>query len=86
MPNDIRTEHSFDIILEKSKLTGSKLTKVCLSSFQCTPTRITDLVRNVSDEKIYRYRTDTFVYVFVFIKLVCAIYLMNTPFFTFVLQ
>ena len=29
---------------------------VCLHSFQCTPTRITDLVRPVSDEKIYHCR------------------------------
>ena len=37
-------------------------------------TRITDLVSNVSDEKIYRYGTVTFncLYVFVFIKLVCV--------------
>ena len=39
---------------ESSNLAGSKLASfhVCLHSFQCTPTRITDLVRNVSDEKI----------------------------------
>ena len=56
--------------------------------FNVPPTRITDLVRNVSDEKIYSYGTVTFVYVFAFINLVCVqsvIQLMNTPFITFVL-
>ena len=35
------------------------------------PTRTTDLVRNVSDEKIYSYGTVTFVYVFA-CNLVCV--------------
>ena len=45
-------------------------------------------VRNVSDEKIYRHGTDTFVYVFAFINLVCVqsvVQLMTTPFITFLL-
>ena len=42
-------------------LVGSKLVSfyVCLHSFKCTPTRIADLVRYVSDQKIYWYRTFT---------------------------
>ena len=31
--------------------------------FNVPPTRMTDLVRNVSDEKVYRHGTVTFVYV-----------------------
>ena len=57
--------------------------------FNVPPTRITDLVRNVSDEKIYLYGTVTFVYVFAIINLVCVqsvIQLMNAPFITFVLR
>ena len=38
--------------------------------FNVPPTRITDLVRNVSDEKIYWYGTVTFVYVFASANLV----------------
>ena len=39
---------------ESPKLAGSKLASfhVCLIHFNVPPTRITDLVRNVSDEKI----------------------------------
>ena len=57
--------------------------------FNAPPTRITDLVRNASDEKIdYSYGTVTFVNVFAFINLVwvqSVIQLMNTPFITFIL-
>ena len=64
------------------KLIGSKSASfhVCLHSFQCTPTRITVLVRKVSIGKIYWYGTVTFVYVSA-----SVIQLMNTPFITFVL-
>ena len=53
LPNHMRIENFLDINFHISKLTGSKLTRlrVCLFSFQCTPTRITDF-GNVSDEKI----------------------------------
>ena len=56
--------------------------------FNVPPTRITDLVRNVSDEKIYLHGTVTFVHGFAFINLVCVqsvMQLMNTPVITFVL-
>ena len=49
--------------------------------FSVPPNRLTDLVRNVSDEKIYCFGTVTFVYVFAFISLVCVqsvIQLMNS--------
>ena len=40
MLSGLRIEHLCDII-------------VCLHSFNVSPTKITDLVRNVSDEKIH---------------------------------
>ena len=74
---------------ESSKLAGSKLASFMFVyiHFNVPPTRITDLIGNVSDEKIYWYGTVTFVYVFAFFSLVCVqsvIQLMNTPFITFV--
>ena len=52
--------------------------------FNVPPTRITDLVRNASGEKIYWYWTVTFVCVFAFINLVCvqSVIQLMTPFIT----
>ena len=49
MSNVLRIEH----LCESSNLAGSELASfhVSLNSFQCTPTRITAFVRNVSDER-----------------------------------
>ena len=65
MPNGIRIENSLDI-LDVSTLAGSKFTRFLYFHFNVPPTRITDLVRNVSDERIYSYGTVNFVYVFAF--------------------
>ena len=55
MPNGLGIEHFCDINSESLKLAGSKLTVFMFVyiHFNVPPTRITDLVRNVSDEKIY---------------------------------
>ena len=90
MPNGLRIEHLCDIIPKAQSWLVLNLTVFMFVYivFNVPPTRITDLVRNVSDEKNYRYRTVTFVYASAFFNLVCVqsvIQLMNTPFITFVL-
>ena len=55
MPNGLRIEHFCDIIPKAQSWLVLNLTVfmfVCIH-FNVPPTRITDLVRNVSDEKIY---------------------------------
>ena len=81
MPNSLRIEHLSNIT-PKTKIWLVKDLQFFMSvyiHFNVPPTRITDLVRNVSDEKIFFSA---------FINLVCVqslIQLMNTPFITFVL-
>ena len=64
---------------ESSKLAGSELSGFMFVyiHFNVPTTRIADLVRNVSVEKIYWYGTVTFVCVFAFINLVCVSYTAN---------
>ena len=89
MSTGLRIEHLCDNF-ESAKLTGSKLASfhVCYIHFSVPPTRITDLVRNVSDQKNYRYGTFTLsasILIFAFINLVCVqsvTQLMNALFIT----
>ena len=55
MPNGLKIEHLCDIILKtQSWLVLNLLVFMFVYiHFNVPPTRITDLVRNVSDEKIY---------------------------------
>ena len=80
MPNDLRVEHSCDIIPKAQSwlVLNFQVFMFVYIPFNVPLTKITDLVRNVSDEKD---GTVTFVYVFAFISLVCVqsvIQLMNT--------
>ena len=74
MPNGSRIEHLCDIIPKAQNWLVLNLTVVMFVyiHFIVPPTRITDLVRNVSDEKMYLNGTVNFVYVFAFINLVCV--------------
>ena len=90
MPNGLRIEHLCDIIRKAQSwlVLSLPVFMFVYIHFNVPPTRITDLVRNVSDEKIYSYGTVTFVFAFAFFNLVCVqsvIQLMNTRFITFVL-
>ena len=74
MPNGSRIEHLYDIVPKAQSwlvLSLSVSMFVCIHS-NVPPTRITDLVRNVSDEKIIDMKQVTFVYVLAFISLVCV--------------
>ena len=78
MPNGLRVEHSCDIIPKAQLWLVLNLPVFMFAyiHFSVLPTKITDFIRNVSDEKIV-----TSVYVFAFINLVCVqsvIQLMNT--------
>ena len=55
MPNGLRIEHLGDIISEAQSwlVLNLPVFMFVYIHFNVTPTRITDLVRNVSDEKIY---------------------------------
>ena len=55
MPNDLRIEHLHDIIPKAQIWLVLNLPAFMFvySHFNVPPTKITDLVRNVSDEKIY---------------------------------
>ena len=55
MPNGLRVEHSFDMILKAQLWLVLNLPVFMLAyiHFNVLPTKITDLVRNVSDEKIW---------------------------------
>ena len=84
MPNSLRIEHLCDIIPKAQSwlVLNMPVFMFVYIHFNVPPTRITDLVRSVSDEKIYSYGTVTFVHVFAFFNMVCvqsAIQLMNTP-------
>ena len=68
MPNGVRTEKA-----QSWLVLNLPVFMFVYIHFNVPPTRITDLVRNVSDEKI---GTVTFVYVFAFINLVC-VYMKN---------
>ena len=88
--NGLRIEHLCDTIPKAQSWLVLNLSvfMVVYIHFNVHPARITDLVRNVSDEKIYWYGTVTFVYVFAFMNLGCVqsvIQLMNISFITFVL-
>ena len=91
MPNGLRIEHLCDIIPKAQSWLVLNLPVLMFVyiHFNVPLTRMTDLVRSVSDEEIsYWYGTVTFVYVFAIINLVCVqsvIQLMNTPFITFAL-
>ena len=90
MPNGLRIQHLCDIIPKAQSwlVLNFPVFMFVYIHFNVPPTRITDLVRNVSDQKIERYGTVTFVYVFAFINLVCVqsvIQIKNTPFITFLL-
>ena len=92
MANSLRIEHLSDITPKTQiwLVVNLPVFMFVHIHFNVHPTRITDLVRNVSDEKIYYwYGAVTFVnFFFAFIILVCVqslIQLMNTPFITFVL-
>ena len=71
VPNGLRVEHSCDMIPKAQLWLVLNLPVFMFAyiHFNVLPTKITDLVRNVSDEK---YGTVTFVYVFAFINLVCV--------------
>ena len=92
MPNSLRIEHLSDII-PKTQIWLVVNLPVFMSvyiHFSVPPTRITDLVRNVSDEKklLLIWNSHPCQFFFAFIDLVCVhslIQLMNTPFITFVL-
>ena len=92
VPNGLRIEHFCDIIPKTQSwlVLNLPVFMFVYIHFNVPPTRITDLVRNVSDEKIsYWDGAVTFVYVFAVINLVCVqsvTQLMNTPFITFVLS
>ena len=90
MPYGSRIENLCHIIPKAQSLLVLNLPFVMFVyiHFNVPPTRITDLVRNVLDEKIYWYGTVTFVHAFAFFNLLCVhsvIQLINTRFFTFVL-
>ena len=92
MPNGLRIEHLCHKIPKAQSwlVLNLPVFMFVYIHFNVPLTRITDLARNVSDEKIYLYGTFTFVcrYVFAFIKMVCVqsvIQLMNALFITFVL-
>ena len=54
MPNGLRIEHFCDIIPKAQSWLVLNLPVLCLHTIiSMYPTRITDLVRNVSNEKIY---------------------------------
>ena len=55
MPNDLRTEHLCNIIPKAQSwlVLNLPVFMFVYIHFNVPPTRITDLVRNVSDEKIY---------------------------------
>ena len=74
MPNGLRIEHLCDIILKAQSWLVLNLPVFMFAyiHFNVPPTRIANLVRNASDEKIYSYGTVTFVYVFALINLVCV--------------
>ena len=92
VPNGLRIEHFCDIIPKTQSwlVLNLPVFMFVYIHFNVPSTRITDLVRNVSDEKIsYWDGAVTFVYVFAVINLVCVqsvTQLMNTPFITFVLS
>ena len=58
MPNGLRIEHLGDIIWKAQSwlVLNLPVFMFVYIYFNVPPTRITDLVRNVSDEKIYWYR------------------------------
>ena len=89
MPNGLRIEHLCDIIPKAQSwlVLNLPVFMFVYIHFNVPPTRITDLFRNVSDEKIYLHGTVTFVYVFVFTNLVCvqSVIQLMTPFITFIL-
>ena len=90
MSNGLKIEHLCDIIPKAQiwLVLNLPVFMFVYIFFNVPLTRKTDLVRNVSDEKIYSYGTVTFVYAFALFNLVCVqsvIQLMNTPFITFVL-
>ena len=74
MPNGSRIEHLCDLIPKAQSwmVLNLPVFMFVYIHFNVSPTRITDLVRNVSDKKIYWYGTVAFVYVLAFIKLVCV--------------
>ena len=61
MPNGLRIEHLGDIISKAQSwlVLNLPVFMFVYMHFNVPPTRITDLVRNVSDEKIYCYGTFT---------------------------
>ena len=63
VPNGLRIEHLCDIIPKAQRWLVLNLPAFMFVyiHFNVPPIRITDLVRNASDEKIYWYRTVTFV-------------------------
>ena len=88
MPNGLRIEHLCGIIpkAQSWEVLSLPVFMFVYIHFNVPPATITDLVRNVSDKKIYWYGTVTFVYVFAIFNLVCVqsvIQLMNAPFITF---
>ena len=66
MPNGLKIEHLCDMIPKAQSwlILNLPVFMFVYIHFNVPPTRITDLVRNVSGEKIYWYGTVTFVYVF----------------------
>ena len=88
MPNGLRIEHLCHIIPKAQSwlVLNLPVSMFVYIHFNVLPTRITDLVGNVSDEKIYSLCLP--VCFFAFINLVCVqsvIQLMNTLFITFIL-
>ena len=74
MSNGLRIEHLCDITPNAQSwlVLNLPVFMFVYIHFNVPPTRITDLVKNVSDEKIYWHGTVSFVYVFPFISLVCV--------------
>ena len=88
MPNGLKIEHLCHIFPKAQcwLALNFQVFMFVYIHFNVPPTKITDFVRNISDEKIYRY--GTFTLSACFINLVCVqsvIQLMNTLFITFLL-
>ena len=90
MPNGLTIEHLCDIILTDQSWLVLNLAVFMFVyiHFNVPPTRITNLVRNVSDERFIDMEQSPLSMFLLFINLVCVqsvIQLMNTLFITFVL-
>ena len=87
MPNGLRIEHLGDIISKAQSwlVLNLPLFMFVYIHFSVPPTRITDFVRNVSDEDLLIWNSHLCI-CFSFINLVCVqtVKQLMTPFITFV--